>query len=270
MGLPDFVVITFGLAVGSFLNVCIYRLPLRRSVVFQRSHCRHCSVPLKPWDNIPLLSYLLLRGKCRNCGIPISWVYPLVEALTAVLFYLLFLKYQLGSPFFVNLAFLSMLVVLIFVDLLERILPNVITLGGLVVGFVVSPLQSREFLGSDPFLAWMGGNWSSYAQSLLGVLVGGGVLWAVAMIYRKVRKVEGMGLGDIKMMAMIGAFLGWQQTWLTIFLGSLTGALVGSVYIYVLKKGRRYELPFGSFLGIGAIVATLWGWDLVGWYLSLL
>lgn len=265
-----FFVIAFGLAVGSFLNVCIYRIPRRRSVLLQRSRCPHCDAPVKPWENIPLLSFLLLRGRCRKCRGRISWVYPVVEALTAVLFYLLFLKYQFGSALYVNLVFFSMLVILLFVDLFERILPNVITLGGLGLGLVISPWQSREFMGADPLFSGLSGNWASYLQSLAGAVAGGGVLWLVGIVYLKLRKVEGMGFGDVKMMAMVGAFLGWRYTWVTIFLGSLLGAVVGSSFIYLLRKDRRYELPFGTFLGVSAMVTTLWGQDLLGWYLSLL
>ena len=141
---PDVLVIIFGLVIGSFLNVCIYRLPRHRTVVLSRSRCPHCDTPLKPWENIPLLSFLLLRGRCGTCGGAISWTYPLVEGLSALLFYLLFLKYHFGYPFFVNLVFFAMLVVLSFVDLYERILPDIATLGGLVVGLAVSPLQSER------------------------------------------------------------------------------------------------------------------------------
>ncbi len=268
---PDVLVIIFGLVIGSFLNVCIYRLPRHRTVVLSRSRCPHCDTPLKPWENIPLLSFLLLRGRCGTCGGAISWTYPLVEGLSALLFYLLFLKYHFGYPFFVNLVFFAMLVVLSFVDLYERILPDIATLGGLVVGLAVSPLQSNEFFDANTFF-FIGLNapWGVYLQSTLGVVAGAGILWAVAMLYLKIRKIEGMGFGDIKMMGMVGAFLGWRYVWMTIFLGSLIGTLVGSIYIFILGRGARYELPFGTFLGAGAIVATLWGQDLVGWYLSLL
>lgn len=267
---PDVLVIIFGLVIGSFLNVCIYRLPRRRTVVLSRSRCPHCDTPLKPWENIPLLSFLLLRGKCGTCGGPISWVYPLVEGLNALLFYLLFLKYHFGYPFFVNLVFFAMLLVLIFVDLFERILPDIVTLGGLVVGIVVSPLQSNEFLDANSFFIRLNAPWGAYLQSALGVVAGAGILWAVAMLYLKIRKIEGMGFGDIKMMGMVGAFLGWRYVWMTILLGSFIGSLVGSIYIFILGKGARYELPFGTFLGAAAILTTLWGQDLVGWYLSLL
>ena len=263
----DGYVILIGLMVGSFLNVCIYRVPRGRSVVQPRSACPHCNHPISALENIPVLSYLLLGRKCRQCGAGISWVYPLVEAFTGVLFYLLYITYGFQTPFWVNIVFFSILVILIFIDLFERLLPNVFTLGGLAFGFVMAPFQSGEFfpdLGPISLSAVL----LSYVDSFLGVLMGAGFLWLVAEMYLRLRKVEGMGFGDIKMMAMVGAFLGWQLTWMTILLGSLMGALVGSFYIYVLGKGAKYKLPFGSFLAVGAMISTLWGESLITAYLS--
>jgi leader peptidase (prepilin peptidase)/N-methyltransferase len=267
MFLIDGFVIVVGLIVGSFLNVCIVRVPRNRSVVHPRSACPHCNHAISALENIPVLSYLFLRGKCRQCGTKISWVYPLVEAFTAVLFYLLFTKYGFQSPFFVNAVFFSILLILIFIDLFERLLPDVFTLGGLAFGFVMAPFQSGEFFpAAGPM------NLSSvllrYYDSFLGVLMGAGFLWLVAEVYFRMKKVEGMGFGDIKMMAMVGAFLGWQHTWMTILLGSLLGALVGSFYIYILGRGAKYELPFGSFLAVGAMIATVWGRPIITAYLG--
>ena len=261
-------VIAFGLAMGSFLNVCIYRIPKGRSVIRPGSSCPHCHHPLRPWENVPILSYLFLRGKCSQCGGRISWIYPVVESTTALLFYLLFLKYGFDTPFFINVVFFGMLVGLIFIDLFERLLPNVITLSGLTFGLLMSPLQSGEFFQGTQLFGTYNVMWAHYFDSVLGIFVGGGFLWLVAELYVRVKKIEGMGFGDIKMMAMVGAFLGWRYAWLTILLGSLLGALVGSIYIYALGKGRRYELPFGSFLGVGAIASTLWGQELLAWYLA--
>ncbi|MEE8348442.1 MAG: prepilin peptidase, partial [Acidobacteriota bacterium] len=231
-------ILVVGLIVGSFLNVCIHRVPRGRSVVHPRSACPHCNHSISALENIPVLSYLFLGGKCRQCGTGISWVYPLVEALTAVCFYLLFLKYGVQSPFLVNIVFFSILVILIFIDLFERLLPDVFTLGGLAFGFFMSPFQSGEFFPvAGPMN--LSGVLLRYYDSFLGVLMGAGFLWLVAEIYLRMKKVEGMGFGDIKMMAMVGAFLGWQHTWMTILLGSLLGALVGSLYIYVLSKGTK-------------------------------
>jgi len=257
-----------GLIIGSFLNVCIFRIPKGESVVYPGSHCPNCQAPIHAWQNLPLLSYLILRGKCRSCGQGISWVYPLVEAVTGLGFFLVFWKYGLSAQFFVNVVFLSLIIVLIFIDLFERLLPNILTLGGLGFGLLVSPLQSPEFfpgssVATGPLI------WQQYLDSLLGILVGGGFLWGVAELYLRVKKVEGMGFGDIKMMAMVGAFLGWRFAWLTILIGSLLGAVIGSAFILLRGKGRGYELPFGTFLGVGAIISLLWGKQILDFYLLL-
>ena len=261
-------VFVFGLVVGSFLNVCIYRIPRKQSVVEPRSRCPNCQRPIPAWENLPVLSYVLLRARCPGCGARISWVYPVVEAVTALSFYLLFLKYGVVPSLIVNMIFFGLLIILIFVDLFERLLPNVLTLGGAIVGWLVSPLQSPEFFyGSRVHQSFF--DWTHYLGSGLGILVGGGFLWLVAILYLKVRKIEGMGFGDIKMMAMVGAFLGWQYAWLTILLGSFLGVFVGMAFIAIYRKGKAYELPFGSFLGAGAMVSTLIGPKLFSWYFSL-
>ena len=270
MMLPtDVLVVIFGLIIGSFLNVCIYRIPSRQSVVFFRSYCPDCRHPIRVLHNIPIFSYLLLLGKCGYCGKRISWVYPVVEATTAVFFYLLFLKLGLGFPLVVNVVFFGILIILIFVDLFGRILPDVLTIGGLVFGLLMSPLQSDKFFQASPQFQGQIVMWINYIDSIVGILVGGGALWIVYTLYLKLRKMEGIGLGDVKMMAMIGAFLGWNYAWLTIVLGSLLGVLVGSVFIYLYRKNSRYELPFGSFLGVAAVISTLFGNSLLVWYSSL-
>jgi leader peptidase (prepilin peptidase) / N-methyltransferase len=266
----DLFVILFGLVIGSFLNVCIFRIPRRQSVVRPGSRCPHCEHQISAWENIPVLSYLILRGRCRQCRTPISWVYPTVEVLTALSFYLLFLKYAFTTPFWINALFFSILIVLVFVDLYHRILPDVLTLGGTVAGFLLVPLQSPEFFSSAAAGLRVEMLPGRYLESLFGVLLGGGLLWLTAKLYLALKKMEGMGLGDVKMMGMVGAFLGWKFAWLTIFVGSLLGAVVGFAYIYLSGQGRRYELPFGSFLGCAAAVTTLWGPQLISWYLGLL
>ena len=266
--LVDGFVIAFGLAVGSFLNVCIHRIPRGQSITRPRSSCPHCDRSIRPWENIPVFSYFFLRGKCSQCGERISWVYPTVELVTGLTFYLLFLKYGFYTPVFVNMVFFGVLLILTFVDLFERILPNILTLGGLIFGFLVSPFQSGEFFYPFRFLDLPNVMWTHYVDSIIGILVGGGLLWFVAELYFRVRKIEGMGFGDIKMMAMVGAFLGWGYAWLTILMGSLLGALVGSLFILIFRKGRRYELPFGSFLAAGALASTLWGREVFSLYLS--
>ncbi len=259
----DVLVILFGLAIGSFLNVCIYRLPKGMSVIRPRSRCNNCQRPVKAWENIPLLGYLLLRGRCRGCGSRIGWFYPVVELLAAGSGYLLYLKFGLSWTFALNALFFAGLIVLVFVDLFERILPDFLTLSGTLIGILAAPLQGPEFLGGASA-------WHSFGHSLLGAVLGGGLLWLVAILYLKLRKIEGMGLGDIKLMLMIGAFLGWRSAWMTIFLGSLAGAIVGTAFIYIFQKNLRYQLPFGSFLGLAAMATTLWGQDLFRWYIGLL
>lgn len=263
-------VVLFGLVIGSFLNVCIHRIPRGQSVVRPRSRCPQCSHAIRAWENIPLVSYAILRGRCSKCRARISWVYPAVEALTGAVFYLLFLKYGFSSPFWVNALFFSLLIALTFIDLYHRILPDVITLGGMAAGFLLVPLQSAEFFSKPATSLLVDIVTARYFESFLGIALGGGLLWAAAKLYLAVKKVEGMGLGDVKMMMAIGAFLGWRFAWLTVFLGSLLGAVVGVLFIYLSGRDRRYELPFGSFLGIAAMVASLWGEALIEWYTSLL
>ena len=260
----------FGLAIGSFLGVCIFRLPQKESVLRPRSRCLHCGQSLRVRDNIPVVSYFLLKGKCRDCHKRISWVYPTVEILTSASFVLLYEKYGLDAPFFVNGVFFCMLIILVFIGLYHRILPNLITFGGVLVGLLLAPFQSAEFLHSQSSFAVDGWYASSYANSAAGALIGGGLLWLVAFLYLKVRRVEGLGLGDVKMMGMVGSFLGWQFTWFTIFLGSIVGVIIGGAYIHIFRRGRRYELPFGSFLGLAAMAVALFGPDLLNWYLSKL
>lgn len=256
-------VVLFGLVIGSFLNVCIHRLPRGESVVSPRSRCPRCGRLIPAWENIPLLSYVMLRGRCGGCRAPIGWIYPAVEILTPVALYLLYLKFGLSIPLAVNALLFCLLIVLAFIDLFQRILPDVLTLGGTAAAFLLSPWQAAEFMGAGPF-------WSRLLQAFIGAAIGGGVLWLVAALYFRVKKVEGMGFGDVKMMAMVGAFLGWRLAWLTILLGSLAGALIGAGYMLATSKGRRYELPFGTFLAFGAIASVLWGNDLLAWYFRFL
>ena len=259
---------TAGLLVGSFLSVCILRVPLGGSVIRPRSSCPQCENLIRAWDNIPVLSFLLLRGRCRDCGERISWVYPVVELSTAALFVFLWNQFGLTSPFIINLIFFCLLLVLAFIDLFHRILPDVLNLSGLLLGLLVSPFQVPGFFHWDTSDLAAAPIWMNYPLSLLGILVAGGLLWLVSAIYQKATGVEGMGFGDVKMLAMMGAFLGWRLALLAIFLGAAIGALVGSVCILILGKGRRYPLPFGTFLALGAVMAALWGNLLLRWYLG--
>ncbi len=241
----------FGLLLGSFLNVCIFRLPRGTSVVWPASACGSCKRELRWFENIPVISWLVLGAKCARCKAPISLQYPIVEATTAVLFVLVTATTPLGPALAARLIFVAALVVLFAIDLEHHLLPNVITLPGIVVGLLFA------LLGPPGWQA-----------SLLGVLLGGGVLYAIAAGYYAVRKEEGMGMGDVKMLAMIGAFLGWQSVLLTLVLASLSGAVIGLALIVVQRGSMKYALPFGTFLAIGALVAMLAGQPVIDWYVG--
>ena len=240
-----------GLVVGSFLNVCIHRIPRGESLNWPGSHCTACDRPLAWFENVPLVSWLALGGRCRTCGVAISAMYPLVEATTAVVFAGGAALYG-PTPFVaVRLAFACALIVLFAIDLRHQILPNVITLPGIVVGFVAS-------LFLPP----------GWVSSLIGIAVGGGVLFAVAEVYRRVRGQEGLGMGDVKMLAMVGAFLGWQLTLLTLVLASFAGSIVGVALLASGRGGMQAALPFGTFLAVGALVSAVAGDAVMTWYLA--
>lgn len=238
-----------GLAIGSFLNVVIHRLPLGQSLVAPPSTCPSCRTRLRWIDNIPVLSWVLLGGKCHHCRAPISVQYPLVELVTGVLFVLVTWLTPMGPLLASRLILVLILIVLFGIDLHHQILPNVITLPGIAVGFLFS-------LAGPP--GWL--------DSLLGILLGGGVLYAIAWAYYAVRREEGLGMGDVKMLAMIGAFLGWKAVLVTLILSSFAGALVGVGIIAVSRGSMRLALPFGTFLSLGALAAMLVGEPLVTWY----
>jgi leader peptidase (prepilin peptidase)/N-methyltransferase len=242
-----------GACLGSFLNVCIYRLPQDLSIVSPRSFCPQCRTPVRGYDNIPLLSYLLLRGKCRSCGAKISWRYPLVEAITGGLAVALFLKFGPTLGFLAYFVFTAALVVITFIDLDHRIIPDVISLPGIGAGFLLS-----FFL---PAVTW--------TESLIGLLAGGGSLYLVAIGYEALTKREGMGGGDVKLLAMFGAWLGWKAVLFTLFFASLSGTLIGGGAMLLQKQGRHYAIPFGPFLAFGALAYLFFGPQLIHWYLSL-
>ena len=243
----------FGAVIGSFLNVVIYRLPLGKSTVWPSSACPHCARELSWYENIPVASFVALRGRCRTCGARISLQYPLVEALTAVMFGAAWWYYGPGPLLASRLVFGCALIVLFAIDLEHQLLPNAITLPGIVVGFLFS-------LAAEP--GWM--------SSLIGILVGGGVLYGVAEAYYRVRHEEGLGMGDVKMLAMVGAFLGWQLTLLTLVLASVSGTIIGLGLIATNRAGMKYALPFGTFLALGAAVAASVGHALLEWYLGMM
>jgi leader peptidase (prepilin peptidase)/N-methyltransferase len=272
--LPDLFFILLGLVIGSFLNVCIARLPQSESIVFPSSRCPNCGNAIKPYDNIPIMSYILLGGRCRSCKGAISWQYPVVEGLTALTFWITFclLGFQLKT--LTLLIFFSAIIVLIFIDLNHRILPDVITLPGILVGLMLSLLAPVED-GTARFASTLFGFQMkhplllSFLDSLIGALLCGGFLWLVAEAYLRIRKMEGLGFGDVKLMGMVGAFLGVRSAMLTIMLGSFMGAVIGLMYIKLAGKDARYELPFGSFLGVAAIISALQGTQLIGQYTGL-
>ncbi len=246
-------IILFGLAWGSFLNVIIYRLPRGLSLVKPASSCPLCQKKIKFYDNVPLLSYLLLKGKCRYCQARISLFYPLVEFLTPVCLLLLYSQHSLSLFFFVSVLFVSALIVLGFIDFFHQILPDEITLPGLLLALVYSLFRPDLRL----------------TQALIGAVVGAGFLLFIYGTYYLLRRKEGLGMGDVTMMLMIGAYLGWRQTLLTLILASLVGALVGVFFILFRKKGLHYSLPFGSFLAAAAFISLLWGQKIISAYLSL-
>jgi leader peptidase (prepilin peptidase)/N-methyltransferase len=241
----------FGLVVGSFLNVCIYRLPRRESLNWPGSHCTSCNRPLSWYENIPLASWLVLRGRCRSCGERISAMYPIVEAVTGLVFVAGYLLYGATPLLAARLLFACAMVVLFAIDLRHRILPNVITLPGIVVGVVLS-------LFLPP----------GWRDSLIGVLIGGGVLYAIAEAYYRVRGIEGLGMGDVKMLGMIGAFLGWKLVLVTLVLASFSGSFIGIAMMMSGRGGMKAALPFGTFLAVGALIASVVGDRFLEWYLS--
>jgi leader peptidase (prepilin peptidase)/N-methyltransferase len=272
------IVFLFGLAVGSFLNVCIVRLPRQKpeesSVVRPRSHCPACKAPIRAYDNIPLFSYVLLGGKCRACRAPISLLYPAVELLTGLLFLACYLNFGATLAAAKWAFFCALLVVLTFTDIRERILPDAVNFTGLAAGLLLSFFVAPP----DGLAGWLARRWFEvlppdaalqFADAALGAFVGAGFLWIVAEGYFRLRGREGMGLGDVKMMAMAGAFLGPQQTLLTLALGSLLGTLAGSAVIVLFRKGSDYELPFGTFLGAAGLLVVFFGSGMLHWYRSL-
>jgi leader peptidase (prepilin peptidase) / N-methyltransferase len=238
-----------GLCIGSFLNVCAYRLPLGESVVHPRSRCTSCGRMLTWFDNLPVVSWFVLGGRCRTCKKPVSWMYPAVEIVTALVFAVTYLTYGLTLLTVVRVIFACALIVLFVTDLQHKILPNVITLPGIVIGFACS--------------VFLPPGWVS---SLIGMLVGGGVLFAIAEAYYRVRGQEGLGMGDVKLLAMIGAFLGWKLVLLTLVFASFTGSLAGGMLIASGKGSMKYALPFGTFLAVGALFAATWGDPIADWY----
>jgi len=252
---PFFYIFAFilGAVIGSFLNVCIVRIPQKKSVVSPPSHCPGCGSKIRPYDNIPIVSYCILKGKCRSCGIKIPFRYTFVEILTAVFSVVLYLHFGPSLSYPVYLAFVSALIVITFIDLELRIIPDVISLSGIALGFLLSFILSE--------VQWL--------NSIIGIIAGGGSLLLVGVMYEKITGVEGMGGGDVKLLAMIGAFTGWKGVLFTVMASSLFGAVIGGFLMLLSGKGRRLAIPFGPFLSAGAFVYLIWGDLLINLYLNM-
>ena len=244
----------FGSAVGSFLNVCIWRLPRGQSIVRPGSRCPRCQTRIALWDNIPLISYLILRGKCRSCGQPISARYPAVEMLTGLSAAALFIVFGPSVQTAVFFVLICFLIVATFTDLDRMIIPNRITLPGIILGLLINTLIS-------PGDIW---------KYLLGALVGAASLLLIAFLGEWIFKKESMGGGDLKLAALVGAFLGWQSVLLSLFAAILAGALTGIVLIILGRRERQQYIPFGPFIAIGTMVAIFWGGDIIKAYTGLL
>lgn len=281
-GLPDLFgyifIFAFGAIVGSFLNVVIHRVPNEESIVFPNSACPKCGNLIKAYDNIPVISWLILGGKCRNCKEKIASRYPLVELMTAFLYLIVY--WQIGFNWYlpVCLIFVSAMVSLIFIDAEHMILPNVITYPLLIFALLVrilfpifftaeyfADLQHAPINNFAEYPLWV----VSLIGAFFGALVGGGSLWLVGELWKRLRGVDAMGLGDVKMMAAVGALLGWRLTLISIFLGAFSGAVIG-VFMIARSKDKDFQaqIPFGIFLGIGSVIALLFGEQLVSWYMN--
>jgi leader peptidase (prepilin peptidase)/N-methyltransferase len=250
MALYSFLV---GLALGSFINVCIYRIPLKKSIVHPPSSCPNCGKKIRFYDNIPLVSYLLLLGKCRHCRHLISWRYPAVEAIIGLLSLALFIRYGLSYQYVLFLLFTAALVTISFIDLDHQIIPDVLSLSGIIAGFAISLIPGD--------ISWL--------DSLIGVISGGGALFLVGFVYEKLTGKQGMGGGDVKLLAMIGAWMGWRALPFVLLISSLMGAIIGSVFLLAAGKGYRVRIPFGPFLSLGALLYFFFGTQLANWYFGM-
>ncbi|HJX35282.1 MAG TPA: prepilin peptidase [Desulfatiglandales bacterium] len=240
MSLNDIITIfsfLLGLAIGSFLNVCIYRIPLKKSLIYPPSSCPQCGERIRFYDNIPIISYIVLSGRCRRCGKPISTGYPLVELIMGLLSLCLFVRYGLSHQYFLLLVFSASLIVISIIDLRHQIIPDIISIPGIVSGLLISIIFGD--------IKWH--------DSLIGAIAGGGILYIVAEVYFLLTGKEGMGGGDIKLLAMIGAWMGWKALPKIILISSFTGIIIGGTALVLTHKGMRARIPFGPFLVLGAL-----------------
>lgn len=243
-----------GMSIGSFLNVCIYRMPISKSIVYPPSSCPNCGYGIRWYDNIPILSYIWLKGRCRQCAISISPRYPMVELLTGLFALCVVLRFGLTMQSLIYFVFIAALIVITFIDIDYQIIPDRISLPGIPIFFLAS-----FFI---PNL--------SVRDSLLGIIIGGGSLWAIAASYLMITKKDGMGGGDIKLLAMMGGLIGWKGVLFTIFVSSAVGTLSGLIVMLTTKKNMKLAIPFGPFLSIGAITYIFWGDAIIYWYLHLM
>ncbi len=253
------IVLLLGLFIGSFANVCIWRMPRGESIVFPSSKCPKCNTPIKPWHNIPVLGYIMLLGKCRSCGGKISLRYPFVEALNAALYVLVFFRFGIGLHLPVYMVFITAMIVITFIDIDHQIIPDKITLPGIVVALVAGSLVLPDPFMRSQALGWKG--------ALIGAAVGFGGFLAIAELSIRLLKKEGMGGGDIKLMALVGAALGWKGVLLTTFAGSFSGAVIGSLLIAFKGRGEGGTMmPFGPFLAMGSVLTLFLGQEIFQWY----
>jgi leader peptidase (prepilin peptidase)/N-methyltransferase len=248
MTILPILIFTTGLIIGSFLNVVIYRLPENESIITPPSHCSECGTRLGPLDLVPILSFLFFRGRCRYCDNHISWQYPAVELLTGILYLLSYLKFGLSLDLIIYLGLISILIVCSFIDLKYKIIPNKITYPGIIIGLVLSLFFNHITIKS----------------SLMGLVIPAGLLLLLAIIFK-----GGMGLGDVKLVGMIGVFIGYGYTLAGIFLGALVGSIVFLPLLIAGKVSRKTRIPFGPLISLGAVIMILFGSELIGWYLGL-
>ena len=269
--IPYFTVFLFGLIVGSFLNVCIYRIPREFSITMPSSRCPSCNTPIKPWDNIPIVSYLLLGGKCRSCKTRISFRYPFVEFLNGVFYVAVVWKFGTGWHTLIYFALSSSLIVITFIDLDFQIIPDRITIPGIPIGLASSLMSMSKWFPNtifliDPFLR---SSSLGIKNSFIGMVTGFGLFYLVALSGSALFKKEALGGGDIKMMAMVGALTGWKGVLSTTFFGSLTGTIVGIFLILLKGKKKETKIPFGPFLAFGAVITIFFGQEILSWYISV-